>query len=63
MVQFGLDPGNLCTGWEASIVVIKFDEPLTNKIEMIKWGNAKSFNSYPDIVKKTINKEDQCSHL
>jgi hypothetical protein len=36
-----------------------FEEPLSNKMEMIFRGNSKSFNKNQDIVKKTMNKEDR----
>jgi hypothetical protein len=32
-------------------------------MEMISRGNSKSFNNKPEIVKKTINKEDRYSHI
>jgi hypothetical protein len=40
-----------------------FEEPLSNKIEMIKHGNLKSFNDNTNLVLKTMNKEDRYSHL
>ena len=42
---------------------LKFDEPLDNKLEMIRRGNSKSFNENADLVLKTMNKEDRYSHL
>ena len=42
---------------------LAFDEPLDNKLEMIQRGNSKSFNENPDLVLKTMNKEDRYSHL
>jgi hypothetical protein len=42
---------------------LNFDEPLSNKIEMIKRGNSKSFNNNTNLVLKTMNKEDRYSHL
>ena len=42
---------------------LTFKEPLSNKIEMISRGNSKSFDENPDIVKKTMNKEDRYSHV
>jgi hypothetical protein len=42
---------------------LKFEEPLSNKIEMIKCGNSKSFNKNTALVLKTMNKEDRYSHL
>jgi hypothetical protein len=38
-----------------------FEEPLSNKMEMISRGNSKSFNDDPEIVKKTMNIEDRYS--
>ncbi len=40
-----------------------FEEPLSNKIEMIDQGNSKSFNTNTALVLKTMNKEDRYSHL
>jgi hypothetical protein len=40
-----------------------FEEPLSNKMEVISRGNSKSFNKIPEIVKKTMNKEDGYSHV
>jgi hypothetical protein len=42
---------------------LDFEEPLSNKIEMIERGNSKSFNNNIDLVLKTMNKEDRYSHL
>ncbi len=42
---------------------LNFEEPLSNKIEMIGCGNSKSFNNNTDLVLKTMNKEDRYSHL
>ncbi len=42
---------------------LDFEEPPSNKIEMIKWGNSKSFNNNTALVLKTMNKEDRYSHL
>jgi hypothetical protein len=42
---------------------LKFEEPLSNKIEMIECGNSKSFNDNTNLVLKTMNKEDRYSHL
>ncbi len=33
-----------------------FEEPLSNKIKMIDWGNSKSFNANTALVLKTMNK-------
>ncbi len=40
-----------------------FEDPLSNKIEMIDQGNSKSFNANTTLVLKTMNKEDRYSHL
>jgi hypothetical protein len=42
---------------------LNFEEPLSNKIEMIQRGNSKSFNDNTALVLKTMNKEDRYSHL
>jgi hypothetical protein len=42
---------------------LNFNEPLSNKIEMINHGNSRSFNKHLDLVIKTMNKEDCYSHL
>jgi hypothetical protein len=42
---------------------LKLTEPLSNKLEMIRRGNSKSFNDHPELVKKAMNKEDRYSHL
>ncbi len=42
---------------------LNFEEPLSNKIKMIKCGNLKSFNNNTALVLKTMNKEDRYSHL
>jgi hypothetical protein len=42
---------------------LDFEEPLSNKIKMIERGNSKSFCDNIDLVLKTMNKEDQYSHL
>jgi hypothetical protein len=38
---------------------LNFEEPLSNKIEMIECGNSKSFNNNTNLVLKTMNKEDR----
>ncbi len=38
-------------------------EPFRNKLEFTSCGNSKSFVENPQLVQKTINKEDQNSHL
>jgi hypothetical protein len=40
-----------------------FEEPLSNKTEMIECKNSKSFNNNTNLVLKTMNKEDRYSHL
>jgi hypothetical protein len=42
---------------------INFEEPLSNKIEMIERGNSKRSNDNTNLVLQTMNKEDQYSHL
>ncbi len=42
---------------------LDFEEPLSNKIEMIDQDNSKSFNANTALVLKTMNKEDQYIHL
>jgi hypothetical protein len=42
---------------------LNFEEPLSNKIEMIKRGNSKSFDNNINLASKTINVEDRYSHL
>ncbi len=42
---------------------LNFEEPLSNKIKMIKHGNSKSFNNNTALVLKTMNKENWYSHL
>jgi hypothetical protein len=42
---------------------LMFTEPLSNKLEMIRRGNSKSFDKHPELVKKAMNKEDRYSHL
>ncbi len=42
---------------------LNFEEPLSNKIKMIKCGNSNSFNNNTALVLKTMNKEDRYSHL
>ena len=40
-----------------------FTVPLSNKLEMIRRGNLKSFDEHPELVKKAMNKEARYSHL
>ena len=42
---------------------IEFSEPAENKMNALARGNQKSFDEYPEIVQKTMNKEDRNSHL
>jgi hypothetical protein len=42
---------------------LDFEEPHSNKIEMVECGNSKSFNNNTNLVLKTMNKEDWYSHL
>ena len=42
---------------------LTFDKPLANKSLMIKRGDSKSFNKSPELVAKTMNKEDRYSHV
>ena len=42
---------------------LQFDEPLDNKLEMIRRGNSRSFKDNIHLVLKTMNKEDRYSHL
>ncbi len=42
---------------------LTFKEPSSNKLEFISRGNLKSFVEDPQLVQKTINKEDRYSHL
>jgi hypothetical protein len=37
---------------------LNFEEPLSNKIEMINQGNLKSFNPNTPLVLKTMNKKE-----
>ena len=40
-----------------------YEEPLSNKLEMIKRGNSVAFEQNLPLVQKAINKEDKYSHL
>ncbi len=42
---------------------LTFEEPLGNKLEYISHGNSKSFVENPQLVQKTMNKEDCYSYL
>ena len=43
--------------------IIDFEEPSDTKAMIIEKGNQATFKIYPDIMKKTMNKEDRNSHL
>ncbi len=42
---------------------LTFEEPSSNKLEFISCGNSKSFVENPQLVQKTLNREDRYSHL
>ncbi len=42
---------------------LTFEEPSSNKLEFISRGDPKSFVENPQLVQKTMNKEDCYSHL
>ena len=42
---------------------LRFEESNARKFKMIKRGNQKRFNQYPDQVAETINKEDRNNHI
>jgi hypothetical protein len=42
---------------------LTFKELWSNKLEFIAYGNLKSFAENPQLVQKTMNKEDRYSHL
>ncbi len=42
---------------------LTFEEPSSNKLEFISSGNLMSFVENPQLVRKTMNKEDRYSHL
>jgi hypothetical protein len=42
---------------------LDFEEPLSNKSELIVRGNSKRFDNNINLVLKTMNKEDRYSHL
>jgi len=48
---------------DGCLVELNFDEPLLNKLTMIKQGNSKSFNDNTELVLKTMNTEERYSHL
>jgi hypothetical protein len=42
---------------------LTFEEPSSNKLEFVSRGKSKSFVENPQLVQKTMNKEDRYSHL
>jgi hypothetical protein len=42
---------------------LTFEEPSSNKLEFISRVNSKSFVENPQLVQKTMNKEDRYNHL
>jgi hypothetical protein len=42
---------------------IDYEEDTAHKMEMLSRGNQKSFEDFPDIVEKTLNKEERFSHV
>jgi hypothetical protein len=50
----------LLQGCPSKLVLSESSE---SKLSMMRRGNQKSFVEYPDIVKKTINKEEHYSHI
>ena len=44
-------------------VELKLDQPLLNKLTMIERGNSRTFNNNPNLVLKTMNKEERYGHL
>ena len=42
---------------------LDFEEKSDNKQRMLERGNQSSYDQYPDIVQKTMNKEDRYSHI
>ncbi len=50
----------LLNGYPAQLT---FEEPSNNKLEFISHGNSKSFVKNPQLVQKTMNKEDCYYHL
>ena len=42
---------------------LQLTEPYNSKLRMMKRGNQKHFDENPELVKKTVNKEDKHSHL
>jgi hypothetical protein len=43
--------------------LVQWDEPSSNKFDLLRRGNQKSFDENVAIVDKTLNKEDKHSHL
>ncbi len=48
---------------DGSLAQLTFEEPPSNKLEFISRGNSKNFIANPNLVRKTMNKEDRYSHL
>ncbi len=48
---------------DGCLAQLTIKEPSSNKLEFISGGNLKSFVENPQLVQKTINKEDRYSHL
>lgn len=42
---------------------LDFEEELNNKLKLIDRGNQKSFEERPEVVNKTLNKEEKYSHV
>jgi hypothetical protein len=42
---------------------LTIEEPLSNKLEIISHGNSKSLVENPQLIQKTMNKDDRYSHL
>ena len=42
---------------------LDFEEELDNKLKLIDRGNQKSFEERPEVVNKTLNKEEKYSHV
>ncbi len=48
---------------DGCLAQLTFEEPSSNKLEFISHGNSKSFVENPQLVQRTMNKEDRYSHL
>jgi hypothetical protein len=42
---------------------LDFDENTMNKLAVIKKGNQQTFEEHPEVVEKTMNKEENNSHV